>query len=92
MKISKKVIMYFVECGEQFHKHVKECLDKDCEHDFENDELNGVNWGLYFGDMHERFGQKFGDVLYSMIEYARCNCLTIENIENALRALNIEVE
>ena len=92
MKISKKTIRYFVECGEQFHKHIKECLDKDFNYDFDNDELNKVNWNLYYNDMFERLGSTFGYVLYSLIEYARENELKADHIINALRALNIEVE
>ena len=93
MKISKKTISQFVARGEQFHKYIRECFEKDYfNYDFDNDELHKANWGLYYKDMYAQFGQTFGAVLFSIIEYAIENKLTADHIANALQALNIDVE
>lgn len=92
MKISKETIGYFVACGKQYHDYALSCVYKSFQYDFDKDELIKTNWRLYYKDMHEMLGDEFGELLYSLIEYARKNNLTIDNIANALRALNVEVE
>lgn len=92
MKISKMKLVYFFKCRDQYYSHIKECIEKDCNYDFREDELCHVNWGLYYSDMIEKFGREFGEVLFFLIDYARNNNLTVDNVANALRALNIEVE
>ena len=89
MKISKRTLECFFERGTEHHQYIQECLKKEFNYDFENDEVYKLNWSLYYNDLRKKFDYFIGDLIYALIQYAIQSELNADNVEAALRGMDI---
>lgn len=86
MRIRKKEIENIIEKGYEWHEYIQNRYDKEPTYDFEQDKCSKEKWDLYYEPI-----RKYGNVLFELIECAFEDDLTIDNIVNALKAINVEV-
>lgn len=92
MKISKKKIETYMQRGKEYAQYVSDCFLKVENYLSVKDDHADKLWKLYYTAMKDDIGYELLDVLNTMICSAINNNWTVDNIANALRALNVEVE
>ena len=86
MKIKREEIENIMVLRDEWSKYVREHLDKDFYYESQKDKVATEKWNSFFQPC-----KKYGAFLYELIVFAEEENLTIDNVVNALKAMNVEV-
>ena len=86
MTIKREEIENIMALREEWSKYVREHLDKDFYYNSAKDKTATEKWNSFFN-----LCKRYGMLLYELIVFADEENLTINNIINALKAMNVEV-
>lgn len=87
--MTRQFLQKCIELREQYRNEVLKSLDGETNEELER--KKDFIWARYYNLVCSEIKVYHFDVIDSLINYARDKGLTIENIINALRAMDIEV-